>query len=104
MNLLYNNKLILNLGSLFELNLESMKAFQTVQCGALVPLLVLALLGGLYFWWRRQRKSKTEYTSHELSSAPPKWYSASSELPPTEVKRNEMSDVREPAELPANGG
>lgn len=76
----------------------------TIAAAVVVPLLVLALLGGLYFWWRRQRKRKTEYTSHELSSAPPKWYSASSELPPTEVKRNEMSDFREPAELPANGG
>jgi hypothetical protein len=76
----------------------------TIAAAVVVPLLVLALLGGLYFWWSRQRKRKTEYTSHELSSTPPKWYSASSELPPNEVKRNEMSDFREPAELPANGG
>lgn len=73
----------------------------TIAAAVVVPLVVLAILGGIFLWWRRQRSRKTQYaTELETSTAPPKWYSPQSELS-AEPQRNELSNFREPAELPA---
>jgi hypothetical protein len=80
----------------------------TIAVAVVVPVVVLALIGALYMWWRNRRQRKTQYTTREPSSSVPKWYNTNIELP-SEGKRGElsggpqnMSDYREPAELPVD--
>jgi hypothetical protein len=72
----------------------------TIAAAVIVPLVVLAAAGGIFLWWRRQRNRKTAHSvGQEVSDIPPKWYNTQSELP-AEERRNELSNYREPAELP----